>query len=91
MPKITRVEKRDGSFERFSSKKLTNSIAKALAQSGTKNGKIANKLAKEAIKLLEKRHEKTVPVEHIKETVEFVLVKNKLPKAAKYYLLYRYM
>jgi anaerobic ribonucleoside-triphosphate reductase len=91
MTKITKVEKRDGSFEKFNFKKLSNSIAKALAQAGHKNGKIANKLAKEVVNLLEKRHGKTVPVEHIKQTVEFILVKNKLPKAAKAYILYRYM
>ncbi len=92
MPRITKVMKRDGSTEKFDLKKLNSSIVKALVQSGHKDGKLVKQLAKEAVKILEKGHKGgIVEVQDIKDTVEFVLVKNKLPKAAKNYILYRYV
>lgn len=92
MQKSLRVMKRDGTVEKFSSQKIFKSISKSLKETGYKNKKLAAKLTKHAVSLLTKRYKgEVVPVESIKETVEFVLVKNKLPQVAKRYALYRYV
>ena len=91
-PKIKRVEKRDGSFQEFSPEKVFKSIQKSLRQSHIEDGNQAEKLTKEALSILDKKFSgKVVPVRDIKEVIEFVLVKNKLPGVAKKYILYRYM
>ena len=93
-PKIQKVEKRDGAIEPFNSEKIFKSIQKSLHQSHIKDGKFAEKMTKEVIGILDKRFGKSknsVPVWDIKDVIEFVLVKNKVPKVAKKYILYRYM
>ena len=92
--KIKKVEKRDGTIESFNSEKIFKSIQKSLHQSHIKDGKFAEKMTKETISILNKRFgksKKPVPVWDIKDVIEFVLVKNKLPGVAKKYILYRYM
>ncbi|MBI2578826.1 MAG: hypothetical protein HYW26_03885 [Candidatus Aenigmarchaeota archaeon] len=97
MPKISprktmKVIKRDGRTEKFQPRKILGSIRKALAHAHESRPGLAEKLAKQAQALIARKYRgKPVPVEAIKETLEFVLVKNKLPKAAKAYILYRYM
>lgn len=47
---------------------------------------------REAIAILEKRYKGAiVPVEGIRETVEFVLVRHNMLKPAKYYIMHRYL
>ncbi len=92
--KIKKVEKRDGTTEDFNSEKIFKSIQKSLHQSHIKDGNFAEKMTKEVILILDKRFgksKKPVPVWDIKEVIEFVFVKNKLPGVAKKYILYRYM
>ncbi len=90
--KINRVEKRDGTIEKFSAEKLFKSINKALIHSGLDNPKISKKIMQDTLNLLEKRYKgKILPVENIKSTVEYVLVRHKLPESARFYMLHRYM
>ena len=93
-PKIKKVEKRDGTIEGFNPEKIFKSIQKSLHQSHIKDGNFAEKMTKETISILDKRFgskKKPVPVWDIKDVIEFVLVKNKMPSVAKKYILYRYM
>ena len=90
--KTTKVIKRDGRAERFQYRKMLSSIRKAMAHAHVRSPDLAESLAKEAVGMINRKYKgKPVPVEAIKETVEFVLVKNKLPNVAKAYILYRYM
>ncbi len=89
---LTKVMKRDGSIEKFHIEKLFKSIHKSIMHTGINDSKLAHKITKQVITILEKRFDgKTIPIENIKETVEFVLVKAKHPGAAKKYILHRYM
>lgn len=90
--KIRKVVKRDGRVEKFNPHKIFKSIRKVFSEVGIEDGKTAEKLTKDVISILEKKYgNKPVPVESIKEDVEYVLVKNKFPQVAKAYILYRYM
>jgi len=89
---LKKVMKRDGRIERFDKTKIYNSIHKSLWHAHRRDEKLARKLAEEAVIILSKKYKnKTVPVEEIKEVVEFVLVKNKFPKVAEAYILYRFV
>ena len=90
--KIKKVIKRTGRIEKFEPHKIFKSIRKSFIQIGLEDGKKCEKLTKEVIKLLEKKYKnKPVPVENIKDDIEYILIKNKLPQVAKSYILYRYM
>ena len=90
--KIKKVIKMNGSIQSFDKNKIKRSIEKTLKQSRIKDGKLATRLTDEVVSSLEKRHKKdTIPVWDIKNTIEWVFVKNKLPDAAKFYILYRFM
>ncbi len=92
MYRISKVQKRNGSIQKFMPEKLFRSINKSLAHSGIENKKLSRKIMQEAINILEKKYKgKTIPVEVIKQTAGKVLVKNKLPEAARFYLLHRYL
>ncbi len=90
--KVKRALKRDGRRERFSPFKIFKAIRKSLSQAGIEDGKKCEMLTKEVVSLIDKKYaSKIVPVENIKEDIEYVFVKHKLPKVARLYLLYRYM
>ncbi len=90
--KIKNVMKRDGRVVNFKMHNIFKSIRKAFSQAGVDDGKKCEDITKEVVNILNKKFAgKTVPVENIKETVEHVLVRRKLPKVARAYLLYRYM
>ena len=90
--RIRSVIKRDGRKEKFSAMKLFKSVQKSCKHAGAKDGKLLQKIMQDVLKILAKRYKgKDVPVEAIKETAEYVMVKHKLPKVAKRYILYRYM
>jgi transcriptional regulator NrdR family protein len=90
--KIKTVRKRDGRRQDFDPEKVFKSVCKSFRQAGEPADKRCDKLTQQAVALLEKRYAgKVVPVEEIKETIEFVLVRSKLPKVARAYILYRYM
>lgn len=90
--KIRKVVKRDGTTEEFDPHKIYKAIRKALFDSDVKDGRVAERLAREVVDILNKKYPRgVVPVETIKEDVEYVLVKHRLPHVAKSYMLYRYM
>lgn len=90
--KVKRVLKRDGRRERFFPFKIFKAIRKSLSQAGIEDGGKCEMLTKEVVSLINKKYaNKVVPVENIKEDIEYILVKHKLPKVAKAYMLYRYM
>lgn len=90
--KIKKVIKRDGRIENFSPHKIFKSIRKSFSQVGIEDGKRCEELTKEIIKLLEKKHgKKPIPVENIKSDVENILMRYKLPKVARAYILHRYI
>ena len=90
--KLKKVVKRDGRIENFDPHKIFKSIRKSFSETGLEDGKKCEQLTKQVIKLLGKKYKnKSVPVENIKEDIEYILIKNKLPHVAKSYILYRYM
>ncbi len=89
---LKKVVKRDGRTEAFDPYKIFKSIRKSFTQADIQDGKRCEDITKEVVKILEKKYKgKSVPVENIKEDVEYVLVRHKLPQVAKFYILHRYM
>ena len=90
--KIKRIRKRDGSVVMFNPDKITSAILKALAVLDLKNKKIAKKLTKDVIIILNKEidkfENKTPTVEQVQEIVEEVLKKYNI-RLFKVYSLYR--
>ncbi|MBI4176099.1 MAG: hypothetical protein HY518_02765 [Candidatus Aenigmarchaeota archaeon] len=95
--KIRTVRKRNGKTEPFSPIKTYTSIEKSFLHSHGNNLKRLDwakmhSYTREAIAILEKRYKGAiVPVEGIRETVEFVLVRHNMLKPAKYYIMHRYL
>ena len=91
MAKIAQVKKRNGEIVSFDESKIRDAIFKALTASGEGDGKLAEKLAKKVVDLLQRRFkEGEIPhVEQIQDIVEEVLILENLVKAAKAYILYR--
>ncbi len=90
--KIKGVIKRDGRNEKFSPEKLFKSVQKSFKQAGIQDGKALQKVMQDVLSALGKKYtNKHVPIENIKETVEFYLVRRRFPEVAKRYMLYRYM
>lgn len=90
--KITQIRKRDGRIADFDQVKITEAIWKALQVTGeVKNKKKAEKLSDDAVILLNKKfHSRSIPaVEEIQDVVEETLIRARLIKAAKSYILYR--
>lgn len=90
MATIKQVRKRDGSYAVFSQQKIADSIHKALFDAKIQDGKRADNLASEVVKILQKKFADSIPgVEQIQDTVEHVLEKfNK--KAAFLYKEFRF-
>lgn len=88
---ITKILKRSGDIADFDQSKITTAIWKAMQAVEEGSEKLANDLSNKVIEKLEKKfHFKTIPaVEEVQDTVEEVLIENKLIKTAKDYILYR--
>ena len=91
MTKITQVKKRNGEIVSFDELKIKEALFKALTASGEGDGKLAERLTKKVVDLLQRRFkEGEIPhVEQIQDIVEEVLILENLVKAAKAYILYR--
>jgi len=90
--KTKKAIKRDGRVVQFHPVRIFKSIQKSMKQAHVKNLLLAGKMTNEVIKIIDRKYKgKLVPVEAIKDAIEFVLAKNKMPEAAKAYILYRYM
>lgn len=87
---ISKVRKRDGRIEDFRPDKVTTAIQKALKATKKHDGRLAKQLSEDVVKILEQQYSGKIPsVEIIQDIVEDVLIKNKLAKTAKAYILYR--
>ena len=88
---ITKILKRSGDIADFDQSKITTAIWKAMQAVEEGSEELANDLSNKVIEKLEKKfHFKTIPaVEEVQDTVEEVLIENKLIKTAKDYILYR--
>lgn len=91
MVKITKIRKRSGIVVDFDQPKITNAIYKATVSIQQEDQKLAEKLSKKVVGILEKKYDSTtIPtVEQIQDIVEEVLIKEKQIKLAKAYILYR--
>jgi len=88
--KIIKVKKRDGRLVNFNPKKIEKAILKSFIATGEGDGKIAKKLTKKVINLLQKRATTNVSsVEEIQDIVEEVLILEGYSKPARAYILYR--
>ncbi len=87
-----KVKKRSGKIEKFSYKKLYDSIHKSIQYSHTTgDSELAKKLAAEVVKTLNSKFKKKIPtVEEIKKITSHTLSKRKLNRIMKSYLLFRY-
>jgi anaerobic ribonucleoside-triphosphate reductase len=88
---IRRIRKRNGRVVPFDREKITEAIWKAAEAVGGKDRKIAERLSRKVVTVLEYQFgEKEVPtVEEIQDIVERVLIKSGRAKTAKAYILYR--
>ncbi len=91
MTKIKKIRKRDGKVVAFDENKITEAIWKAAKSVGGKDRKIAEKLTKKVIAVLEYRlDDGEIPtVEGVQDVVERVLIKSGYSDTAKAYILYR--
>jgi len=89
--KIAKVQKRDGAMVDFDEQKISNVIFKAITATGQRDGVESKKLAKEVVKILNRRFKKDeiVHVEQIQDIVEEILILEGLVETAKAYILYR--
>ena len=91
--KITQILKRDDRIVKFDQEKITKAVGKALeiTKEVGRPEKLAKKLSDEVISVMNKKfHERSIPaVEEIQDIVEEVLIKNRLIKTAKSYIIYR--
>ena len=89
--KIRHVVKRDGRKERFSSEKLFKSVQKSFRHSGINDQRELLKTTQQILETLRRQYaNKEVHSENIKLATEYVLTK-RAPKAARHYVLYRYV
>jgi len=87
---ISKVKKRDGRVVKFDQQKITEAIYKAITAVSEEDGKLSQKLSKQAVKILNRRFEnKILDIENIQDIVEEVLIQEDLVEAAKAYILYR--
>ena len=87
---ITHIVKRDGTTQRFDSKKITKAISKAAEVTGEFDVDTAKKLTIRAINIIQQLYSDTVPnVENVQDIVEDVLLTSNYHKTAKAYILYR--
>lgn len=92
MPKtITQIRKRSGEIVDFDASKIVNAVTKAMQSVDEVDEELAKKVADEVVAAIAKKfHERSIPaVEEIQDVVEEILIKNRLIKVAKAYILYR--
>ncbi|HRY62994.1 MAG TPA: ribonucleoside triphosphate reductase [Patescibacteria group bacterium] len=88
---VKQIKKRDGRIMTFDRKKVISAIFKALRSVGQEDQKLAEKLTKQVVKILNKEYDgHIVPtVEQVQDITEKVLIKENLAEVAKSYILYR--
>lgn len=81
------VRKRDGRIVEFDKQRIVTALSKAFVEVGEHRGLLARTLAEEITAALIKH--KIPSVEHIQDHVEQALIRHRLYKVAKAYILYR--
>jgi ribonucleoside-diphosphate reductase alpha chain len=90
MPRIKKIQKRDGRVVAFEPEKITHAIHKAIVAVNETDGKLSRELTKEVVGVIEKKYEGRIPtVEDVQDLVEETLIKSGRAKVAKAYILYR--
>ncbi|MCK4667299.1 ribonucleoside triphosphate reductase [Candidatus Dependentiae bacterium] len=90
--KLTKIQKRDGTIDRFKKNKIVGAIYKSFLATREGNKKIALRFTNDVNELLEAtfKEEGMVPtVENVQDVVEQVLMDNGFAKTAKAFILYR--
>ena len=73
---ITSIVKRDGTTQRFDSKKITAAITKAAEATGEFDAETAKKLTIRAINIIQQLYSDTIPnVENVQDIVEDVCMR----------------
>ncbi len=86
---IQSIKKRDGRIEEFDRSKIANAVFKAFIATKSKDGRRAEEIAAQVVKLIEERIPGIPGVEDVQDAVEDVLIKNGYAAVAKAYILYR--
>jgi ribonucleoside-diphosphate reductase alpha chain len=86
---VEKIRKRDGRIVEFDKSKIANAVFKAFLATKTKDGKTAEDIANQVVKILEERIPGIPGVEDVQNLVEEVLIKNGYAAVAKAYILYR--
>jgi len=89
--KFTKVEKRDGSLEKFDPERIAVALEKAGAATGEFKRNVAEKLVTKAVDILNRQFDADhLPtVEKIQDVVEHVLMDSVFEETAKAYIVYR--
>ena len=87
---ITKIRKRNGRIVDFAQDKITRAIEKSILAVRLKDKDLAERLSHQVIKIVNRKFVGKIPgVEDIQDIVENVLIKNRLTRVAKAYILYR--
>jgi len=87
---ITKIRKRDGRIVEFDSSRIKDAVHRAFVAVELENGKRAESITEEVVKLLERKFEKKIPsVEDAQDLVVAVLKKRGYEKVADEYRVYR--
>jgi len=87
---ITKIRKRNGRIVDFAQDKITRAIEKSILAVRLKDKDLAERLSHQVIKIVNRKFAGKIPgVEDIQDIVENVLIKNRLTRVAKAYILYR--
>ena len=91
IPQVSQIRKRSGDIADFDRAKIVSALYKSAKAVGTDDTVLAERLADEVVLLLNNKfHANSIPaVEEIQDLVEEALIKNRLIKIAKAYILYR--
>ncbi len=91
MSRINYVIKRNGAVVPFNIDRITNAIYRAAVAVGSRDRELVATLAQQVVKVLEQQTAAGLSptVEEIQDTVELVLIENRLVKISKAYILYR--
>jgi ribonucleoside-diphosphate reductase alpha chain len=87
---VTKIRKRDGRIVDFDQNKITRAVEKSILAVRLKDKDLAERLSRQVIKIVKRKFVGKIPgVEDIQDIVENVLIKNRLTRVAKAYILYR--
>jgi ribonucleoside-diphosphate reductase alpha chain len=86
---IEKIRKRDGRIVEFDKSKIANAVFKAFLATKSKDGKTADDIANQVVKIVEERIPEIPGVEDVQDIVEEILIKNGYAAVAKAYILYR--